>query len=259
MSARIMVVDDIPANVKLLEARLSAEYFDVLTACNDAEALAMCARGECDIVLLDVMMPDMDGFEVCRRLKVTQQASVMVLQISAIALSAAHAKAALDAGADAYLMEPVDPDVLVATVRALLRLHHAERSLTLANRQLEIVNKELETFSYSVSHDLRTPLRSIDGFSQALLEDYADKLDSTGRDQLQRVRRAAQRMSVLIDDLLNLSRITRSAMRREKVDLSAVANAIAVELREAEPGRQVEFVIENSLLAVGDSRLLRED
>src|SRR5205807_7120126 len=69
MTARILVVDDIPANVKLLEARLSAEYFDVLTASNGAEALAMCARAECDIILLDVMMPDMDGFEVCRRLK----------------------------------------------------------------------------------------------------------------------------------------------------------------------------------------------
>ena len=69
MSARILVVDDVPANVKLLEARLSAEYFDVCTAFNGAEALAMCERAECDIVLLDVMMPDMDGFEVCRRLK----------------------------------------------------------------------------------------------------------------------------------------------------------------------------------------------
>src|SRR5207244_9059007 len=69
MSARILVVDDVPANVKLLEARLSAEYFDVLTASNGAEALAICARAECDIILLDVMMPDMDGLEVCRRRK----------------------------------------------------------------------------------------------------------------------------------------------------------------------------------------------
>ena len=69
MSARILVVDDVPANVKLLEARLSAEYFDVLTAANGAEALEICARAECDIILLDVMMPDIDGFEVCRRLK----------------------------------------------------------------------------------------------------------------------------------------------------------------------------------------------
>jgi signal transduction histidine kinase len=124
-------------------------------------------------------------------------------------------------------------------------------------KELATTNKELEAFSYSVSHDLRAPLRSIDGFAQALLEDYGDKLDSTAQDHLQRVRRAAQRMSVLIDDMLNLSRVTRSVMRREKLDLSAVAKSVAAELQEAEPDRRVEFVIENDLNAVGDSQLLR--
>ena len=92
--------------------------------------------------MLDVHLPDVNGIEVCRRLKNQQNCSVMVLQISASALSAAHAKEALDAGADAYLMEPVGPDVLVATVKALLRLHQAERSLVNANRQLEMVNRK---------------------------------------------------------------------------------------------------------------------
>jgi light-regulated signal transduction histidine kinase (bacteriophytochrome) len=133
----------------------------------------------------------------------------------------------------------------------------ADEEILLRTTQLEAANKELEAFSYSVSHDLRAPLRSIDGFSQALLEDYAEKLDSVARDHLQRVRRAAQRMAALIDDMLNLSKVTRSAMRREKLNLSALANSIAAELREAEPGRQVEFVIENDLTAEGDSRLLR--
>jgi light-regulated signal transduction histidine kinase (bacteriophytochrome) len=148
--------------------------------------------------------------------------------------------------------------------RALLNIFedledmYVEKSkLAEVNHQLEVANKELEAFSYSVSHDLRTPLRSIDGFSQALLEDYADKLDSTAQDHLQRVRRAAQRMAVLIDDMLNLSRVTRSAMRREMLDLSAMAMSIAAGLREADPGRQVEFAIENDLTAAGDSQLLR--
>jgi signal transduction histidine kinase len=142
---------------------------------------------------------------------------------------------------------------------AALRQAHDEMEQRVEERTKELAttNKELESFSYSVSHDLRAPLRSIDGFSQALLEDYSDKLDCTAQDHLQRVRRAAQRMSALIDDMLNLSRVTRSAMRREKLDLSAVANSIARELQEAEPGRRVEFVIENDLTAVGDSQLLR--
>jgi signal transduction histidine kinase len=123
--------------------------------------------------------------------------------------------------------------------------------------QLEVANKELESFSYSVSHDLRAPLRSIDGFSQALFEDYGDRLDDQGRGDLQRVRNATQRMAQLIDDMLNLSRVTRGEMRRENVDLSAMAKSIAEELAKAEPGRQVEVVIAPQITTEGDSRLLR--
>ena len=123
--------------------------------------------------------------------------------------------------------------------------------------QLEAVNKELEAFSYSVSHDLRAPLRAIDGFSQAVIEDYDDKLDDTGRDYLNRVRAASQRMSGLIDDMLQLSRLTRGDMVMEDVDLSAMAREIADELAATEPARWVEFVIAPSLHAHGDARLLR--
>jgi signal transduction histidine kinase len=133
----------------------------------------------------------------------------------------------------------------------------AEEEIQRTNRELRAANKELEAFSYSVSHDLRTPLRSIDGFSQALLEDYGDRLDSTAREHLQRVRLAAQRMAALIDDMLNLSRVTRCELHREKLDLTAMAMVIAAELKEAEPGRCVEFVIESGLTAEGDSQLMR--
>lgn len=123
--------------------------------------------------------------------------------------------------------------------------------------QLEAANKELEAFSYSVSHDLRAPLRSIDGFSQALLEDYTDELDAMGKDYLQRVRKAAQRMAELIDDMLHLSRITRSEMHYERVDLSQLAIEIASELQNTQPERQVEFAIAPDLVATGDKPLLR--
>src|SRR2546430_2473679 len=122
MSARILVVDDIPANVKLLEARLSAEYFDVLTASTGAEALAMCARAECDIVLLDIMMPDMDGFEVCRRLK-SNPATHFIPVVMVTALdSPADRVRGLEAGADDFLTKPVSDIVLIARMRSLTRL-----------------------------------------------------------------------------------------------------------------------------------------
>lgn len=140
----------------------------------------------------------------------------------------------------------------------ILRLNvQLEQRVAERTAQLEATNKEMEAFSYSVSHDLRAPLRSIDGFSQALLEDYADKLDALGQNYLQRVRAATQRMAQLIDDLLNLSRLTRSEMRYEKVDLSALVEAIATELHKTQPERQVEFVIAPGLVANGDAHLLR--
>ena len=127
-----------------------------------------------------------------------------------------------------------------------------------ANTEVAAINKELEAFAYSVSHDLRAPLRSIDGFSHALMEDYPDKLGKQGKDYLQRVRKAAQHMAVLIDDLLALSRVTRSEMKQDTVDLSALAQSIAEELQETQPERQVDFVIAPGLTTSGDSQLLHQ-
>jgi len=124
-------------------------------------------------------------------------------------------------------------------------------------RQLEDANNELETFSYSVSHDLRAPLRSIDGFSQILLKTYHDQLDATGEDYLQRVRRASQRMGHLIDDLLQLSQVTRGSLKRDSIDLSAIAEQVADDLRKTNPGRQVRFSLQQGLFVQADSGLLR--
>jgi PAS domain S-box-containing protein len=123
--------------------------------------------------------------------------------------------------------------------------------------ELEVANRELESFSYSVSHDLRAPLRTIDGFSQALLEDYRNQLPADAQNFLERVRNAAQRMAKLIDDLLELSRISRIPVDRKLIDVSAIAQGIADELKEAEPSRRVEFLIQPRLKAQGDSHLLR--
>jgi signal transduction histidine kinase len=141
--------------------------------------------------------------------------------------------------------------------RAEQQLEEINSKLEFQNTQLEATNKELESFSYSVSHDLRAPLRGIDGFSQALLEDYADRLDAQGKEYLGRVRVGVQRMGGLIDDLLNLSRITRAEMRSEGVDLSQMARSIADELRNAQPEREADFVIRPKIEVRGDPQLMR--
>lgn len=146
--------------------------------------------------------------------------------------------------------------VLLSVLLASVILSMIGRLKRVSN-QLALANKELEAFSYSVSHDLRAPLRSMDGFSQALLEDYADKVDAEGKNHLQRIRGAAQYMADLIEALLTLSRVTRSELHRTSLDLSALARAIAAELQQREPERQAEWVIQDGLAAEGDPRLVR--
>jgi light-regulated signal transduction histidine kinase (bacteriophytochrome) len=137
------------------------------------------------------------------------------------------------------------------------RAKDLNKGLQQAILEIKAVNRELESFSYSVSHDLRAPLRGIDGFSQALLEDCQDQLDETGQDYLRRIRSATQRMGQLIDDLLTLSRVTRSDMNREDVDLSRIARRLCTDLQQADPSRMVEFAIAPDLIGIGDARLLQ--
>jgi len=142
-------------------------------------------------------------------------------------------------------------------MRDITERKRAEETLRRYAAQLEAANAELDAFAYSVSHDLRAPLRSIDGFGQALLEDCADQLDAAGRDHLGRVRAAGQRMGVLIDELLRLSRVTRSELCREPVNLSALAHDVAADLRRSAPGRAVELTVASGAAAEGDPHLLR--
>lgn len=146
--------------------------------------------------------------------------------------------------------------ILVTTV-AMLKYKKGKLDLEKAHDHLAAVNRELEAFAYSVSHDLRAPLRGIDGFSHALEEDYGGRLDDEGKSHIRRIRSACQKMGTLIDELLELSRVTRRELRREKVDLSEHAREIAEELQKTQPQRKVDWSIENGLTAHGDGDLLR--
>lgn len=132
-----------------------------------------------------------------------------------------------------------------------------ERRVADRTEQLELANKELESFSYSVSHDLRAPLRAIDGFSQALVEDYGEQLDERARNYLDRVRKAAQRMADLIDALLKLSRVARASISFIPADITAIASSFLTELAEQHPDREVEVVVEQELSAFGEPHLIR--
>jgi PAS domain S-box-containing protein len=171
-----------------------------------------------------------------------------------------------------YIFNPVVSndglvEMVVGSAREITKRKRAERQIQQLNETLEqrvaertvelkAANKELEAFSYSVSHDLRAPLRAIDGFSRALLEDYAEQIDETAKNYLERVCAASAHMAQLIEDLLNLSRLSRTEMRRKSVNLSKCVREMADTLQESEPERAVKFDIEDDIIAMGDERLI---
>jgi signal transduction histidine kinase len=146
--------------------------------------------------------------------------------------------------------------LLMDSVWKYVEREQLQEDLRRRTAELEASNRELESFSYTVSHDLRAPLRSMDGFSQALLEDYSNHMDEQGKQWLNNIRDSSQRMGQLIDDILGLSRVIRTELKFEKVDLSYLARSVAENLKENEPERQVEFVITPGIEAIGDNNLI---
>ena len=281
---RILAVDDSSTYLHEIASALGDDGYDVVLARSGEEALELLAVQSVDCILLDLLMPGMGGEETCRQIK----ASPAIRDIPLILVSAVEERstviAGLTTGADDYICKSTGLEVLKARVQAQIRRKQFEdenrrireellrseldaaearaarklaETRALLVEELERKNKELEAFSYSVSHDLRAPLRSIDGFSQALLDDCASVLDERGRDYLRRVRAAAQRMGELIDDLLELSRVSRAELHNDTVDLSALAQSVARELERRESERQVQFTAQPALEARGDKRLLR--
>jgi len=284
-TARLLIVDDSATFLEYLKLELGDEGYEVNTAGDGKNALKLIRENHFDCVVVDLVMPEMDGIELCERLEHIRKAADYTITI--LMLTSRDSKEdmmrGLAAGADDFVVKSADSAVLKARIRALLRRKFlleenqriiadfrakeaelarvegekkaAEERAALSER-LEQVNKELEAFCYSVSHDLRAPLRGMDGFSQALLEDYGDKFDETGRNYLWRVRKASQTMAILIDDLLALSRVTRGEMQKTVVDLSEMARSICEGLKQTAPDRKVAFKIVPDLAATGDERLL---
>src|SRR5262249_13162022 len=193
-----------------------------------------------DLIVTDVMMPGMSGDQLVREIRDRGELhNVPIVLLTAKADDELRVKL-LREGAQDYVIKPFSTEELRARVGNLVTLKRAQDILQEAKTAAETANRELEAFSYSVSHDLRAPLRGLDGFSQMLLDDYADRLDPTGKSYLQRIRDAAQRMGQLIDDLLQLSRMTRTDLHPEDVNLSTMAREIVERLKGTDTAREVD-------------------
>jgi signal transduction histidine kinase len=249
---RILWADD-NSDMRDYVSRLLSNRYDVAAVPDGETALRSALENPPDLVLSDIMMPGLDGFGLLRKLRGHERTrTVPVILLSARA-GEESAVEGLHAGADDYLVKPFSARELLARVRTHLELARLRRSWA---RELEQANQELEAFSYSVSHDLRAPLRAVDGFSKALLMQQGDRLDEQGKAHLARVRAAASRMSGLIDALLELSRVSRGVLRRETVNLSELAQSVFDDLQRRSPERQVSFEVEPDLTAQADPRLM---
>jgi signal transduction histidine kinase len=275
----ILLVDDQPANLVALEAMLQGLGQNLIRAESGREALKWLLTHDFAVILLDVKMPEMDGFETAALIRQRDKSRhTPILFLTAADNSQNHAVRGYAVGAVDYLVKPVVPEFVRSKVAVFVELakksellrrqtqllaESEQAALELAETRAELVrdlehkNRELESFSYAVSHDLRAPLRRIDSFSRAILESQAEKLDESGRRYLDRVREASQQMSQLIDDVLYLSRVTRADLREQDVDLSSLAQLILSRLQEAEPVRKVEVKIRPGVVVTGDGQLLR--
>jgi two-component system sensor histidine kinase/response regulator len=267
----IVNVDDHEAARYARTKVLQQAGFVVHEAATGTDALRLTIEMQPDLVLLDVHLPDVSGIEVCRRIKTHERsAGVIVLQISASAISAPQATAALNTGADSYLTEPVDPDVLVATVRAFLRLRTAERALAKANQELsdkndelQLVNKalrnsndDLEHFAYVASHDLQEPLRNISTYIELLEQLTAPRFSESERHLFAVVMDSAQRMRMLIRDVLAYSGINKENPVLKPTGLSECV-ALALENLAEAIGESAAVVDADQLPVItGDSSQL---
>jgi DNA-binding response OmpR family regulator len=281
---RVLAVDDSLTYLQEIAGQLRQEGYEVVCARSGEEAVELLSVQAVDCILLDLVMPGWSGKETCRRIKSsTSWRDIPLILHTALEEEEAMIEG-INAGADDYIAKSSDIGVLRARVRAQLRrkqfedenrnireqLLQKELEVVAANaarklaearaafsEELELKNKELEAFSYSVSHDLRAPLRAISGFSHILAQEHQDKLDANARELLQSVQESASRMGRLIDDLLKLAKTGRKVLDRETVDLSDLAREIASRLQASEPGRDAAFVIAPNLIAKADRGLLQ--
>jgi two-component system NtrC family sensor kinase len=288
---RILAVDDDPDYRGLLADRLRRRGYDVAHAASGEEAIELLAVQTVDCILLDRSMAGIGGIETCRRLK----GSAIVRDTPLIILTASDQRDAvlegLSAGADDFVSKSNGFDVLSARIQAQIRRKQIEdeqrkvrdqllrseldaaearaakalaetraamaEELARANDELAQANRELEAFSYSVSHDLRAPLRTISAFTYALIEDFGEHIDDKAHAHIRRVLAASSRMSDLIDALLELARISRAPIGRHRVDLSQLAAIVLDELARRDPAREVVTAVAPGMMVAADGRLMR--
>jgi two-component system, sensor histidine kinase and response regulator len=278
--ANILLVDDNPAKQLALASLLEPLGHDLYIAGSGREALRLALQRDYAVILLDVQMPGMDGFETAKLIRERPRSiHTPIIFITAYESAEIEMLRGYSLGAVDYIFAPVNPQVLLAKVgvfvdlavlrqrlqseieerqRAAREIDALNASLRKRAAQLEGANKELESFSYSASHDLRAPLRAISGFARALNEEYADRLDDEGRRFLKLIMDGAQKMGRLIDDLLAFSRFSGRPIAPVEIDMNSLAKSVVGEVVAPKAPNTPEVRISALPRAMGDPALIRQ-
>ncbi|MEY2439108.1 MAG: hypothetical protein QOI34_493 [Verrucomicrobiota bacterium] len=291
----ILILDDRPTNRQVLTAILTHCGHRLLEAESGAQGLEMARNENPDLVISDILMPKMDGYEFVRRLRLDPKiGQIPVVFYTASYMEEEARKLAKGCGVRHIIVKPCEPDEVLRIVEAALsgdgptpmrvpaeefeRDHlrlltdrlsgkvselenlnsELEHRVSERTAELEAINEELEAFSYSISHDLRAPLRAIDGFSRIAIDDFVGHMPGPCREQLQQVRKSTREMTQLIDDLLIFSQTGRSPLARENVETGKLAQSVFDDLLPQENGRKIDFHIEELPSCAADAALLKQ-
>jgi len=269
VTVNLLIVDDDSTKRFALRTVLAPLGENVIEASSGADALRQLLRNEFAVILLDVRMSVMDGFETAQLIRQRPRSELTpIIFVTALDQAETDMGRGYDLGAVDFVFAPVVPAILRAKVAVFVELYKAQQELRRYRSRLEslveerttaltAINRELEAFSYSVSHDLRAPLLAFDGLSKTMLEEYGDRLDKQAKDNLKRMRGASQRMTSVFDGLQALFRLTSGEVRREQLDVTAIAKQIVKEMKAENPGREVKVEIGSGIIAPGDKRLVR--
>jgi two-component system, sensor histidine kinase and response regulator len=265
----ILVVDDDATKRFALRTILGPLDENIIEASSGADALRQLLRNEFAVVLLDVRMPIMDGFETAQLIRQRPRSELTpLIFVTALDQAETDMGRGYNLGAVDFVFAPVVPAIMRAKVTVFVELYRAQQELRRYRTQLETlveertialtaINRELEAFSYSVSHDMRGPLVAFDSLSKAMLEKYGGELDATATANLEKMREASARMTSVFEGLQMLFRLTSGEIRREELDISAMARRIADEMRWADPESSTQVEVTPEIVASGDRRLVQ--
>ena len=256
MRPKVLFVDDEPKVIAGLKRAMRKEPYEIITANSACEALDIMDSTAIDVVISDEMMPGMSGSEFITKICQDYPDTIRMILTGHASLDMAI-KAINEGEIYRFFTKPCNEVDLAVTIRHALEQKRLKIENIRRTEELAETNKELESFNYTVSHDLRSPLQSIEGFTQALKEDYGDKLDEQGNQYITFVQTASKRMTQLIEDLMSLSRAGRCELHKEKVNLSAISYQIIERLHTFQPKRKYELIMREDIFAEGDERLLQ--